>query len=228
MAFGAVSLSFDFTFNASWLDGKDYRRFTTQGFLSNGAYVPAPITLTSSVRAPIVLNRVGAGTTDGAFGTLGRCGFRASRTFSGGAFNGWAGAVVTHLASDPATPQNSTIWDGRAVPIGQSSAQVWYFARPFRANGFGQTNGAWTWDVGISCGNICASMIGVGQSGCPIGDNWGSGGLAGEFTYFRGKVRSGAPTFGSLSALVPPQWDEREVDAVANSYPQNPFEVVIS
>jgi hypothetical protein len=221
-------INFDFEFDSP-IDGLRYRRFTSNAF-ANGQYVPGAASLTSNLLVPLVINRVGPNTTDSPFGTLGRCGYRGSRTFqSGGAFTGWTGSVITVRASLPPTTANSIVWDGRAVPIGQSSGQVWYYIRPIRTGGWNETTAPWAFEAGIVCGNITAGCVrGWPPNGCPLGDQWSSASYVGNFNYYRGKVRAGGSTFGSTTNLTEPQWNAQTAAQFAISFPPSEFRVNIT
>lgn len=228
MSIQSLALDFDFQF-LNPTDGVIYRRFTTTGVLSGGVYVQGSFGLSSSLLTPIVLSRVGANATDGAFGTLGRCGYRASRTFNSPSVVGWNGIVATVPASLPATPQNCAIWNGRAVPQGQTIGSVWYYIRPFRMASWNQVGAPWGFEVGVVCGQITAGVVSAWPpNGCPLGSNWSSSNMAGNFTYFRGKVRNGSPTFGSMAVLSEPTWNAQTAQLLADSFPQNPFQVSIA
>ena len=223
----SITVAFDFTYQ--WIDGKTYRRFTTSGPLVNGAYEPAGFGLTSNLLAPIALGRKGSGTNDPPFGTLGRCGYQAFRFVQGGAFTGWTGGIVTVESGLLPTPSNSLVWDGRAIPIGQSSANVSYYIRPFRQNGWDETGAPWAFEAGIVCGEITAGLVRTWpQNGCPIGGNWSTADYEGASTYYRGKVRNSGSIWGTLSSLVPPTWNQQEVALVSASYPEVSFSITIA
>ena len=219
--------NFDFEFdNPS--DGLRYRRFTSNT-IANGQYVPGAFGLSSGLLAPIVVNRVGAGTVDTGFGTLGRCGFRASRSFTSGQFAGWGGFVVTVRASLAPTTANSVVWNGSAVQQGQSSGTVWYYIRPIRTGGWNATNAPWAFEAGIVCGGITAGCVmGWTPNGCPMGDQWSSANYVGGFNYYRGKVRQGQPTFGSATSLTEPAWNASTAAQIAASFPASELRVNIT
>lgn len=228
MQIPSIAVNFDFTYQ--WVDGKTYRRFTTNGTLDgNGAYVQAGFGLTSNLLAPIVLPRRGSNTVDPSFGTLGRCGYQAFRLVQGPSYHGWTGGVVTVESGLLPTPSNSTVWDGRAIPIGQSSANVSYYIRPFRQNGWNQTGAPWAFEAGIVCGGITAGLVQTWpQNGCPIGGNWSTADYEGGFTYYRGKVRSSGSIYGSLTSLTPPTWNQQQAALSAASYPEVAFQITVA
>jgi hypothetical protein len=224
------SISLDFDYLYEWYDGKTYRRFTTTGQTGgNGAYLQGGIGLTANLRQPIVLARKSSSTSDPGFGQLGRCGYQAFRFVQTPGFHGFTGAVVTVESGVLPTPANSLLWDGRAIPIGQSSANVSYYIRPFRQNGWGQTGGPWAFEAGIVCGGITAGLVQTWpQNGCPSGTNWSPANYAGEFNYYRGKVRHSGSIYGSITSLVQPTYTQQQVALAAASYPGNAFTITVT
>lgn len=216
MSIASATAEFDILYTD--INGQPKRRFTSAQ-LDQGIWVPTPITLSSNLRGPIVLDRKGAGASDPGFGTLGRCGYQKQFSVpSNLSFYGWSGNIITVDAGLPADAQNSIVSQGNAR-IGAGPHYVQYFIRPFRLNGWNQTDGPWGFEAGLVCGQIGIGVVqGWPFNGCPIGSDFAPIDMAGGFTYYRGKVRVGGSPYGSLFNLTPPNYDAQDAINAASSY----------
>jgi hypothetical protein len=229
MQIPSISLDFDFLYE-SHLDGKIYRRFTTTGATGgSGEFLQGGFGLTANLREPIVLDRKSSNTPDYPHGTLGRCGYLASKLVQGIGYHGFMGRVVTVESGVLPIPANITTWLGNAIPQGQSYGYVRYYIRPWNTAGWNQTGAPWAFEAGIVCGNITAGLVQAWpQNGCPSGTNWSTANLAGHTNWYRGKVRAYTTSFGSLTALFPPNYTQQQAQLLAASLPGNAFTITVT